>query len=307
MSRSTAPPAVRWTAYVAVAIVFAIACAFLSNWQFSRNADRSTQLGLIAANYNAPPVSLDSLIPADGSFSAGDQWRPVTLSGRYLVDDQLLARNRVHAGTAAYEILVPFELNNGRILLVNRGWEPPGNRQPLPDSIPPAPAGPLTVVVRLQPGEAVARTGSAPPRGQVSSINLPIIAQQLGGPGARLEQGAYGQLISESPAPAAAPRAMESPSDDPGPFLSYAVQWVLFAVMGFGFIAYVIRAERRARREDEEDAVAAALAAATAPNPEAAAIAVADVSARRVRTRQARRRRDRDAQDEDALLDKAGR
>lgn len=61
---------VRWSGYVAVAVVFAIACAFLANWQFSRNEERSTLLALAAANYDVAPVPLDELIPA-GSSSTG--------------------------------------------------------------------------------------------------------------------------------------------------------------------------------------------------------------------------------------------
>jgi hypothetical protein len=88
-------------------------------------------------------------------------------------------------------------------------------------------------------------------------------------------------MMSEDPAPATQPQRLEAPSEDPGPHLSYAIQWILFAIMGFVFIGYVIRTERRHRREDAEDGSDAA--------PEPA------------------RRRDRDAVDEDALLDAAER
>ena len=43
----------------------------------------------------------------------------------------------------------------------------------------------------------------------------------------------------------------------PNNHLSYAIQWILFAVMGFVFIWYMIRTEIRHRREDAEDAAAA--------------------------------------------------
>ena len=75
---------------------------------------------------------------------------------------------------------------------------------------------------------------------------------------------------------------MASPSEDPGPYLSYAVQWILFAVMGFVFIIYVIRTERTRRREDAEAAAAGETV---------------------VREPTRARRRDRDAEAEDALLD----
>ncbi len=300
MSRATAPAAVRWTAYLGVAIVFAIACAFLSNWQFGRNAERSRQLALVAQNYSADPVPLETLLPAGSSLDAADQWRQVRLTGTYLVDEQVLARNRAHGGTAAYEVLVPFRLDDGRVLLVDRGWEPPGNKQPEPDSIPAPPDGAATVVVRLQPGEELPVSGRSAPQGQVPTVNLPLVASMMPAQdGERLELSAYGTLVSEDPAPALAPNPMEAPSIDPGPYLSYAIQWILFAVMGFVFIAYVIRSERRVRREEAEDARAAAELAVS--DPEAYEKLRADASRPR---RRPGRRVDRDTSAEDQLLDR---
>jgi cytochrome oxidase assembly protein ShyY1 len=297
---------VRWTAYIGVAVVFAIACAFLANWQLTKNAARTDQLALIARNYDAAPVPLADVLQSREALPGDLKWRPVTLTGTYLTDRQMLARNRVHGGTAAYEILVPFRLTDGRVFLVDRGWEPPGNRQPQPDSIPDAPAGTVTVTARLLPGESLPASGAAAPAGQVPSLHLPLIAQHIGGDdGDALYRGAYGQLMSEDPAPASRPQPFESPSEDPGPYLSYGIQWILFAVMGFIFIWYVIRSERRIHREEAEDAAAVAALAAT--DPEAAAALQAETSARRIREKRAARR-DRDAQDEDALLDRsAGR
>ena len=38
----------RWMVYVLIAIGFAVACAFLSNWQFERNESRAEQIELSA-------------------------------------------------------------------------------------------------------------------------------------------------------------------------------------------------------------------------------------------------------------------
>ncbi|GAA4356286.1 SURF1 family cytochrome oxidase biogenesis protein [Microbacterium rhizosphaerae] len=306
MSRRNAPPAVRWAAYIGVAIVFAIACAFLSNWQLTKNAARSEQLSLISRNYDSTPVPLDQLLRPGATLDAGDQWRRVTMTGRYAPDEQLLVRNRVHGGTAAYEVLVPFRSTDGRVFLIDRGWVAPGNTQSLPDHVPSAPSGTVTVVTRLQPGEPLPSSGAAAPHGQVPSVNLPLIATKIGADGSALERGAYGTMVSETPAPASVPQALEAPSDDPGPYLSYGVQWILFAVMGFVFIWYVIRSERRARREDAEDA--AAVAALAASDPAAAAELEAAASVRRsARALFPKKRIDRDMADEDDLLDRAGR
>lgn len=279
MSRRAAPAAVRWTAYVAVAIVFAIACAFLANWQFDRNAGRAEQLALVADNYDREPTELGDIIAPGDALAPTDEWRPVTLTGEYLADETLLVRNRPHGGTSAFEVLVPFRTDDGRILIVNRGWVRPGAEQPLPDEVPAPPEGEATVVVRLRPGEPLP-SGRTADEGQVPTIHLPSVAAQVDS--GAIEESAYGLMASESPAPATRPGVIEPPSDDPGPHLSYAVQWILFAVMGFIFIGYVIRTERQHRREEQEEA-----AGATG------------------RGRPSRRRRDRDAEDEDALIDAA--
>lgn len=289
MSRRDAPAAVRWTAYVAVAIVFAIACAFLSNWQFSRNAERSEQLALVEANYDATPVPLAEVIAPGGAFDPADEWAPVVLEGSYLADEQLLVRNRAHGGTAAYEVLVPFRTVDGRVVIIDRGWVPPGEQQNLPDAVPAPPEGDVQVIARLRPGEPLPASGRSAPEGQVPTINLPTVQAAVApSVAAELELEAYGIMVSEDPAPATRPAALGSPSEDPGPHLSYAIQWILFALMGFVFIGYVIRTERAHRREEAEDA-AARLAGETP------------------RTRPAARRRDADADAEDALIDSGRR
>lgn len=295
VSMQNLPRAGRWAIYIALAVVFAIACAFLSHWQFSRNEERSHQLALVAQNYDADPVPLAEAIPAGGTLDPRDEWRPVTLTGEYLADDQLLVRNRPHGGTSAFEVLVPFRLDDGRVLLVDRGWVPPGDDRPVPDAVPAPPAGASTVVVRLRPGEALPSSGRSAPDGQVPTINLGLIADTIpSDAGDDLERSAYGVMVTEDPAPATVPNALEPPSDDPGPHLSYAIQWIMFALMGFIFIGYVIRTERKHRREDAEDAAAGGDAEGA---PDAAPAAAAA----------SRRRRDRDAEDEDALIDAAGR
>ena len=274
--------ALRWSGYVGFAIAFAVACAFLSNWQFDRNAWRDAQLDLIAANYDAEPVPLADVVPVGGTFDAGDEWHPIILEGEYLAEQTLLVRNRAHGGTSAYEVLVPFQTDDGRVMIVDRGWLPPAEDSPDPAAVPAPPSGKTTVIVRLRPGEQLPSAGRSAPEGQVPTIHLPLIGETIGAE--EFIDEAYGLMVSEDPAVTPVPQALSSPSEDPGPYLSYAIQWILFAVMGFAFIWYMIRTEIRYRREDAEEAAGGESAA----------------SARR---RRADARRDRDMQDEDALVD----
>ena len=159
-----------------------------------------------------------------------------------------------------------------------------------------------TVIARLMPGEPLRNATQSAPSGQVPTINLPLIADTTHVDG--VIEGAYGLMVSEDPAPASAPTALEPPSEDPGPHLSYAIQWILFAVMGFVFIWYMIRTELRHRREDAQDAAEAAAVAAGDPSGAAPpAASAARESAPRRRRRGEPRPKDRDMAEEDALLD----
>ncbi|OCG73114.1 SURF1 family protein [Microbacterium sediminis] len=269
----------RWTVYGLVAALFAVACAFLSHWQFSRNEERSAMIALVEANYDADPVPIEDVIAGTDDFDAGDEWRPVILRGEYLHDEQLLVRNRPQGGTAAFEVLVPLRLADGRIVVVDRGWVPPGDES-VPEAVPEAPRGEVTVIARLRPGEALPSSGRSAPEGQLPTLHLPSVAEFTGD---ETIVSAYGIMVSEEPAPAERPGELTPPTEDPGPHLSYAIQWILFAVMGFVFIGYIIRTEIAAAREqddpdDEDDEL-------PAPRPKRPA------------------RRDRDADEEDALLD----
>lgn len=260
----------RWGVYLLIATGFAIACVFLSQWQFDRNESRAEQIALVERNYDATPVPVADLLGADGRLDPGDEWHPVLLRGEYLADEQLLVRNRPHGGTSAFEVLVPFRDESGMVLLVDRGWISPGE-DTVPRSVPAPPSGDSTVVVRLRPGERLPASGRGAPEGQVPTIHLPTIADRVQ---PALITSAYGQLVSEDPRADAALGGFASPTDDPGPHLSYAIQWILFAVMGFAFIGYVIRIEIVKTKEDAGDL-----------------------------PKRQPRRRDRDADDEDALID----
>lgn len=265
---------VRWGVYLLIAAAFAVACVFLANWQFDRNEGRSEQIKLVEQNYDSAPAPLSDVIGSDGTLNASDEWRPVLLHGEYLADDQLLVRNRPHGGTSAFEVLVPFRDVDGRIFIVNRGWVPPGEGA-LPDVVHEPPAGQVEVTVRLRPGEPLPTSGRSAPQGQLPTIHLPSIADTVG---SEVITSAYGRLVSEDPAPETALGGFDSPTDDPGPHLSYAIQWILFGIMGFIFIFYMIRTEVQKHREELEGR----------PAP-----------VKRIR------RRDRDADAEDELLDDA--
>jgi cytochrome oxidase assembly protein ShyY1 len=250
----------RWIGYLALTIVFAIVCVSLGFWQLARRAEARAEIDRVETNWSADPVAIDDVLPDLATFEPDDKWMPVEVTGHYLPDEQLLARNRPLNGEVGYEVLVPFELADGTVLLIDRGWVPGGDDEEGPDAVPPPPRGEVTVVARLKAGEPTV-VGRSAPEGQVATINLPEIAGLLEQP---TYTGAYGLLDSEQPS-VDRPTAATKPEPDEGPHLSYAFQWFVFALLGFVGLGFAIRQEYRTVNADapeERERVAARAAKA---------------------------------------------
>jgi len=239
----------RWFGYLAMAIVFAIGCVLLSNWQFDRRAEAEVEINRITINYAKDAEPLSSVLTDLDTFDSDDKWTPVTVTGHYLTDDQLLVRNRPYSGSPGFEVLTPLQLADGTVFIVDRGWVPSGDKQDYPDTVPDAPSGEVTVVARLKAGEPEL-PGRSAPAGQIPTIELGDIAETIGLP---TYTAAYGLMASEDPAPASRPLPAIKPELDEGPHLSYAVQWIIFALFGFGGLAYALRQEFRAINADDPE------------------------------------------------------
>lgn len=239
-----------------MALVFATACVFLGRWQLHRYQDKHAKAELVSRNYQAPPVPLHRLLPRPTTpFRPSLEWRQVQVEGTYDAAATLLVRNRPHRGQGAqgvygYEVLVPLRLDDGTALLVDRGWVPSGTlgNDPgaAPDAVPAPPHGRVQVLARLKPTEQ-AREQRLPP-GQVASVAVRQIGAHLG----LSVYDAYAVLAKEHPSVTPAPALLDPPVSSGGEGInaSYAVQWLVFALLGLGFPLYVARR----RREDDHPA-----------------------------------------------------
>ena len=239
-----------------LAVTFAGACVLLGRWQLHRYQDKHERAALVSRNYDAAPVALARLLPSPATpFDARHQWRQVRVSGRYDPAGTVLVRNRPRTGDGAnavygYEVVVPLLLDDGSALLVDRGWLPGGTLGSTPGSAPdvvPAPApGRVEVVARLKAAEPPRDRDL--PKGQAGSVAVSQIAAATG----LRTFSAYAVVVSESPAAATVPAALDRPVVDgnEGINASYAVQWVLFALLGLGFPVWVGRRRRAALAED---------------------------------------------------------
>jgi cytochrome oxidase assembly protein ShyY1 len=247
-------------------IVISVVFVFLGRWQYHRHEARSARNHLVNTNFNAPAVPLSELLPTqsqqrDATLPGRLQWRPVSLSGSYLIADTVLLRNRPQpdngstssgiggqGGQNGYEVVIPFRTTQGLIMLVDRGWIPAGTSNAArPDSVPSAPAGTVQVVARLRPSESSSNRKA--PAGQANRLNIPRLAGALPAADAAHVVGAYGLLVSESPAATDTPTLTGKPDPGLGINFAYAVQWIAFAIAAY--VMFGVSLVREVRRRDQ--------------------------------------------------------
>ena len=231
----------RWMSYFAVAVVFAVVTSLFGLWQWDRRSQKVAEIARVDIHFAEEPVPFVDAFPPGMQWDDDLRWTPVLMTGRYDPSHTVLVRTRPRFSQVGFEILVPFQLDTGETVLVNRGWVPTGASQDYPDVVPSPPEGTVSVTGRLFASEPLIEGRSAP-GGQVATIHLDTVAQATGTP---LDNRAYVALSSEDPSTSPMPALLERPATDEGPHLSYTVQWFLFALLGFVAWGYLLREDYR--------------------------------------------------------------
>jgi cytochrome oxidase assembly protein ShyY1 len=231
----------RWLGALAAALAFAVAAFFLGQWQWHRYEAKAARADRINAHYGARPLPLVDVLRA-APMPLSEEWTRVTATGRYAADRSLLVRNRPYEGTYGYEVLVPFVVDGGGTVLVDRGWVQNAKTAESLPTVPPAPTDEVTVTGWLRRSEP--SLGRTLPAGQVASINLGEAGRQVGEP----LLGAYVVLeverLPDGSAPPS-PTALEAPDTGLGPHQAYAFQWWMAMVGGFVLVGFGMRREYR--------------------------------------------------------------
>lgn len=232
----------KWIGFHLLVAGAMVAMVNLGLWQLRRLDQRRDFNAVVEARYDATPVPIGDLLTA-GTDPDDVEWRPVTTAGEYLPGDGVRIVNRSQSGRAGDNLVVPLRLDDGRLLLVNRGFVPIEADAPAP------PGGHVAVTGRLHPSET-RRLGqlSDPEQGRLTEaqrIDIERLAPQL--PGEPVPM--YLDLIESQPPDATPfPEPIARPELGEGPHLSYAVQWFLFTVaVGVGWVL-AVRHSLRARQ-----------------------------------------------------------
>ena len=150
----------------------------------------------------------------------------MTATGHYLPDAQVLARLRVMEGDPAFEVLVPFVVDGGPTVLVDRGYVQArgGSQVPAFATLPNGDRDDHRPAARLRDRPAG--------QGPLHRAGLPAGLRHRHPPDVGLTgvplAGSYVQLIENQPGGLG---VIPLPHLDAGPFLSYGIQWIVFGVV----------------------------------------------------------------------------
>lgn len=175
-----------------VLTVLAIAIFVVAgNWQRGRMHQKLALGEQLATAAVAPAVP----VPAGDVDWSRWRFRIVEAAGRYDAGRQILIDNRVHAGRAGYHVVTPLVIEDGRAVLVNRGFVPAGPTRATLPSAPPQSGG-VHVRGRINPspGQYLELGATVPQGGVWQNLDpvrfaaatglpvLPLVIEQVEGP-----------------------------------------------------------------------------------------------------------------------------
>ena len=246
---AAAPPSRRWMSrlgYAALTIAAVALFITAGNWQRDRMRGKQALRERFDAASAAQPVRLADL-HAHGDWAAL-RFQPVVAAGEFDAPRQIFIDNRVQAGTAGYEVVAPLALDDGRRVLVDRGWVAQGRtRAELPE-VPP-PAGRVSVRGRINiPATGYFELSSEPPRGALWQHLDPAKFARATGVDVL-------PIVIEQTAPAAPGDSLvrDRPAPDFGvdQHKIYMVQWYSFAALAVAiWILLTLRPGRGAGATD---------------------------------------------------------
>ncbi|MER6093869.1 SURF1 family cytochrome oxidase biogenesis protein [Streptomyces bluensis] len=257
----------QWAILTLVALLLIPTMIRLGIWQMHRYEERTARNQLVSDALGARPVPVERMTSPGHTVTSNERYRSVTAKGRFDTGEEVVVRRRTNSDDAVgYHVLTPFVLDDGKVLLVNRGWIPADapSQTEFPE-IPAPPRGEITVTGRLMPDETTEASGiknlQGLPDRQIMLINSEHEARRLSA------EVLGGYIVQTAPEPkGGSPEPLGRPgSEDAALNYAYAVQWWLFAAgVPVGWVI-LVRRERRDRvaatsapAEDKETAPAPA-------------------------------------------------
>ena len=207
----------RWLGFTAIVIVSIIGFGLLSRWQWDRaDEHRVERLAISEAQVLQDVDSVSDL----GEFTRGQ------ISGIYDNEDTQLVRQRPLDGGNGYWVMTPLDTDSGTRIWVIRGWVGASTIATEVPTVPQPQIGETKVTGAVRYFEEPLADVYGLPTGVIAKMSLEELTTQ-NSPSA--VDNRVVQLISSTPADEIL--IVPLPSVDEGQNISYAVQWILFALV----------------------------------------------------------------------------
>lgn len=234
----------RWRGWLLLAITVAgaLLTARLGLWQLDRAAQKEALQASIEARGQEPVLVGAAALATDAAAADAQVHRRARVGGRWLPEQTLHLDNRQMDGRPGFFVLTPLQLDDGSVLMVQRGWRPRdfvdrSRLAPLP-----TPEGQVEVEGRLTRGPArlyeFDGAGSGPIR---QNLDLSDHARETGLALRPL------LLLQTSPADDGLRRDWPAPAVDVHKHYGYAFQW--FALCALIIVLHVWFRILRPRRQ----------------------------------------------------------
>ncbi|MDX1619688.1 MAG: SURF1 family protein [Nitriliruptorales bacterium] len=232
--------------FVVIAVVTFVA---LGMWQLDRWGEEKALADQLEERLASDPVALSTVTdrPVEDI-----EHLPVSTSGQYLTDEEVLLRSRSDNGRSGYHVVTPLQLDDGRAVLVNRGWVPfELDDPPITEAAPPSQVTIDGVVIGSTENPSGGLGPTDPAEGELERMfhaDVDRIAQQTD-----VELLPFLiQLTAQTPAQSGdLPVPADLPSADPTQNLSYAGQWFSFAVIAV--VGYALGMRHLVRKREDDD------------------------------------------------------
>jgi surfeit locus 1 family protein len=234
-----------WTTLIVIAGVFVL--IRLGYWQLDRLDQRRAFNMRVADRWREEPFDINThVIPADLSEL---EYRRVQATGEFDYENQIVLTNQTRNDAPGAILVTPLKLDDGRAVLVARGWVPFNMAEPEYWAEVEEPAAqPLIGLIQETQLLPNGNAPTPPETPQVEWFQLNINAIQPQMPYELLPVFIL-QLPEEGRSYNKLPMRDEPIVLDEGSHLSYAVQWFMFAViLGVGYVFFINTQELREQR-----------------------------------------------------------
>ena len=156
-----------------------------------------------------------------------NQWRKITLQGKFSQTNQDLVRNRYYEGKFGFEVLTLFTTTNGENFWVDRGWVAAGPNAATPPDVEQVTSESIEITARIRSENLSRQLQGSFFVTRATSEKPESIAKLQG-----IDANEYYLDLLGSPDGQVRPLTeIELPELSNGPHYAYGIQWLAFALL----------------------------------------------------------------------------